>query len=204
VSSLIVVLSSGILATHGRTRPTGHRQDPPEVAIRAAAEQRSAVMHPEGPPVPSTTVRWSAGTVVTGVAGSVAVVTYSWWVATTRPFTLDADVATAVGLAVLVVVSGFTWVRRRSRPVVVGADARPGRAAGPGGAGTPRRSPLPWLVALGVVVAVELATYFAGWSGSRHTYPTVSSLYDTAARVTAVKAVFVGAWLILGWRVLSR
>ncbi len=61
-----------------------------------------------------------------------------------------------------------------------------------------------WVAAFLFLLAVELFTYFAGWSGNRHDFPTVSSLYDTAARSQAVKAAVVFAWMTLGWTLFHR
>ena len=109
------------------------------------------------------------------VVGAAA---YAGLLATTEPFTLTADMATAVPLAAGAAVTAHTLrsgVERR---------AFEWRAA------------LPWLVLVGAVVAWELCTYFAG---ARAAHPTLSSLYDDAARHEAAKAAVAFCWLLLGW-----
>lgn len=120
-------------------------------------------------------------------AGAMAALAEAGWVATTTPFTATADLAVAVGFAGMAVLAARALVLRH----------RVGRPAPPSG------SALPWVVAIVLLVALELAAYFAG-SGHRQAYPTLSSLYDSAARVTGVKALFVLAWLGLGWGLFRR
>ena len=53
----------------------------------------------------------------------------------------------------------------------------------------------PWAVLGVLVLALELTTYALG---PRVDYPTVSSLYDSAARVRPAKGLLFSAWLALG------
>jgi hypothetical protein len=113
------------------------------------------------------------------VAGLVGAAAYAGLLASTRPFTVEADVVTAVAL-------------------VAAASAVVVRLAGdrsvPDGIGW--RPYLPWLVMAAAVVAWELACFFGG---ARPSHPTLSSIYDIVARSEAAKAAVVLAWVGLGW-----
>lgn len=122
------------------------------------------------------------------VAVAAVAAAYCGWVATTTPFTEEADIAVSLGFAAMV--GGAGWARRRARPAAVALEPAPATAA-------------PWLVVVGTVVVVELAAYFAG-GADRAAFPTLSALSDLADRSTAVKAVLVAGWLLLGWGLLGR
>jgi len=124
------------------------------------------------------------------VAAVVGAAAYAGLLATTRPFTLEADVVTAVALAVAAGAVAATLATTRS----VGPDGRSGRLPGP--AVTGRRPYAVWIVLAGAVVAWELFCFFGG---ARPAHPTLSSIYDIVARTEAVKAVVVLAWVGLGW-----
>jgi hypothetical protein len=108
---------------------------------------------------------------------------YAGLISATTPFTLPADVLVAVpigAIALLVVLQ----LAHRTDPTQGGS-----------------RAPLPcewapWAVALAVVAAWELASYFAT---PRSAHPTLSSMYDTLARWQAAKALVCLVWLALGW-----
>ncbi len=127
--------------------------------------------------------------------GAVAVVVlavggYSWLAGGTRPFTLAADVLTSLAY---LPVGLIAWRAAR-------------RAAGSPAAGSPAagsRSPriAAWVVATAVAASWELTTYV---SGPRRVFPTVSSLYDLAARTEAGKATAFLCWLLLGWALIGR
>jgi hypothetical protein len=111
--------------------------------------------------------------------------------ATTEPFTIGADAATAFPLAIG---AGLTV-----------ADLV---AAHRGGPPTDRpstlvrwRAALPWLCLVVAAVTWELIAYF---SGPRAAHPTISSMYDAAARWTAVKAGLVLCWLWIGRELVRR
>jgi hypothetical protein len=134
---------------------------------------------------------------LTGLMAMGAV--YSWWVSSTTPFTVGADAAVATGFVLLALPAGASFVRGQVRFGDAGRE--PHSAVDP----TARRPLLrAWVVALLFLLAVELFTYFAGWSGNRHEFPTISSLYDTAARSQAAKAAIVFAWMALGWGLFHR
>ncbi|HZE15792.1 MAG TPA: hypothetical protein VE197_08800, partial [Mycobacterium sp.] len=62
----------------------------------------------------------------------------------------------------------------------------------------------PWIAAISVLAVWEIATYFAGFGGHRQSFPTVSSLYDEAARWRGAKAAAYFLWLALGWGLVRR
>jgi hypothetical protein len=115
---------------------------------------------------------------------------YAGLLATTTPFTTEADTLTAVALGGAAVVLVVQLAR--------GPVAVDGAINGAGG-GAATGSALPWLVLLVVAVAWELYCFFGG---PRPAHPTLSTLYDLAARWTAVKAVLVLAWLAIGCELL--
>ena len=108
---------------------------------------------------------------------------YSWWVSSTTPFTSGADVAIAVGFVLMAVVAGASILRSGT-----GVESPTGLIRGTSRhAHAHRLTSRPartraWAAAFLFLLAVELFTYFAG-SGNRHDFPTVSSLYDTAAQI---------------------
>ena len=134
---------------------------------------------------------------------------YSWLVAITRPFTIAADVTVAIAFVPFVLlvtgrlIAGSRIARSRiggSRIAgsrIAGQSILPSSEAQPAG---PSWSDLrSWVLGLALLAAVELTSYFAGFSGDRHDFPTLSSLYDEVARSHVVKGLFVFGWLALGW-----
>jgi hypothetical protein len=121
--------------------------------------------------------------VVVGVCALAAAVSF------TRPFTLAADVVTAVALAAMLVAQVVFAVRaRRARETAT----RPA---------LPFRSFVPWLVACIAVVAFELIEYT---EQPRQAHPTLSSLSDDLSEWRIGKAALFVAWLGLGWLFLRR
>jgi hypothetical protein len=113
--------------------------------------------------------------IVLAVVGTAA---YAALLAATDPFTPAADVATAVPLAVGVVLA-IRAVRR----------------------GAPRehfdwRAAAPWLGLLTAVVVWELVMYA---SGARSAHPTLSSIEDVVTRARVLKAGVAFCWLVVGW-----
>ena len=124
------------------------------------------------------------------VLALAAALTYALALASTRPFTAPADALTAVGLAAGGV--GLTARLVGDSRATRGDDSAPPTERVVG-------SWLPWVVLLVVVVGWELYCYFGG---PRPAHPTVSSLYDLAARYRLLKALIVLAWLALGWELV--
>jgi hypothetical protein len=156
------------------------------------------LLGPAGPSREPGLTRTSRSAVLIG-AGAV----YSWWVSSTTPFTSRADVAMAVGFVLMATVAGASILRggigvNRQRVSTEALPTTPALMADQAAARTRA-----WAAALLFLLAVELFTYFAG-SGNRHDFPTVSSLYDTAAQSQAAKAAFVLAWMALGWALFRR
>lgn len=133
---------------------------------------------------------------VTVALAVAAALVYAVLLAFTRPFTAPADALTAAGLAAGAggLTARLATDRRRDRRSGRGtgvAPAPPGdRALG---------SWLPWAVLVAVVAGWELYCFFGG---PRPAHPTLSSLYDLAARYRWLKAVIVLAWLALGWELV--
>ena len=116
-------------------------------------------------------------------------IAYAALLASTTPFTTEADVVTAVALVAGTVVVALGLARSRSVPVapaVVGDSVEHGSA-------------LAWLVLLAVVTGWELYSFFGG---PRPLHPTLSTLYDLASRWPVAKAAIVLVWLGLGWELL--
>jgi hypothetical protein len=131
----------------------------------------------------------------TNAAALVAAAAYSWWAATTTPFSIGADVATAIPLGLLAAVAVAQWRAAHGGAALPSALGRLDPPAPTAGAAWPL------LAALVVLVAWELFNFL---SAPRSAHPTLSSLYDTASRVHAVKAAFFLAWLALGRELLRR
>jgi len=119
---------------------------------------------------------------------------YSVLASFTHPFTLNADLVTAA--AVVAGALATTWqIRRRSTAARVRPD---------GGDGTRARwTPLS-------LVWVALAAAVTGWelfcflSQPRTRYPTLSALLDSLDSTRVGKAVAFGAWLALGFLLVTR
>jgi hypothetical protein len=126
--------------------------------------------------------------VVTGVAG----LAYALAASFTRPFTLAADLMTAVALVVVVGVTART----------VRQDRRPGLPeAGPADRQPWTRWGVVWLALLGVVIAWELYCYT---NLPRHQHPTLSVLIDTLDSTRLGKTAAFAAWLAFGWFLAAR
>ncbi len=119
----------------------------------------------------------------TGLAALAAA--YSLGAAATTPFTWQADLLTAVPIALLALAALVRWPRHpRPRPVPAGT-----------------RPYLPWLALVAAVVAWELAAYLA--HGQRAAHPTLSSMADAVDRQYLLKALMFFAWLSLNAWVVS-
>ena len=140
---------------------------------------------------------------------------YAGWASGTVPFTAPADVAVSLPAAMMAAayvarLAASTRLRHRI-PMAGGVARRQGSHAASASASPPvtatvnvddRGTVTPWLVLAGVVVAVELASYFHG--GPRTLYPTISSSAESLFRQRAVKATALFGWLLGGWYVASR
>lgn len=132
----------------------------------------------------------------------VVVGTFAWWVSSTTPFTETADLAVTVGLALMAIPAAASLLHHDDQRAV-GGHATASPTGSPAAAGD-RPKLRAWLAAVAAVAAYELFTYFAGFGGDRHPFPTLSSLYDSAASSQAAKALFVLGWMALGWGLFRR
>jgi hypothetical protein len=117
------------------------------------------------------------------VAGAIG---YSFGAAATTPFTVAADVMTALPIALLGVAAVWRWPWR---PVVW----RPAAGAAATEARHPYRA---WVVLAAAIVVWELVDYAA--RGSRGAHPTLSSMADALDRFYVLKAALFFGWLSLG------
>lgn len=115
---------------------------------------------------------------------------YSWFASGTRPFTLAADLTTAVPLAGMATV----YVLQRLRPR---GPWRRLSAEDPPAGGTA----VPWLAVVALLVATECTAFFGG---PRPSHPTLSTLTDTIFQWHAAKAAVYFAWLWLCWYFVRR
>ena len=107
--------------------------------------------------------------------------------------------AVAVGFGVMAALAGHTLWRRGSKGQR--SDPTPALASMPGP--VVPGSVVAWAVVIALAAGFELACYLAGFS-NRQAFPTLSSLYDSAATSTAGKAAIVFAWVALGWGFFRR
>jgi hypothetical protein len=111
----------------------------------------------------------------------------------TTPFTLGADLVTALPIGFAAVVFGLRmrWPRR-SPGIPAGSPAQPATSTG--------RWSLVWLGAAGLVLGWELFVYS---QTPRHLHPTLSTLIDTVDDGHAGKSLMFALWLVLGWYLLQ-
>jgi|HubBroStandDraft_4_1064222.scaffolds.fasta_scaffold446425_2 hypothetical protein len=113
----------------------------------------------------------------------------------TRPFTWEADVVTAVPLAVAGAVLVLVTARSSRRPGRGSQEAHPARGA-IDTAPTWRRGATLWAAPLLAVVGWELYCFV---SLPRPAHPTLSSLIDILDSTRVGKTVAFAVWLVLGW-----
>ena len=135
------------------------------------------------------TSRWPVRRALTAAGLAVVVCAYCGWVSLTTPFTTAADVAVGCGFVGLAVIATRAlWRRYHGGDQLLAAQ-------------TPRLRHW-WPPAL-LVVGLECLTYVLGQS-DRSRWPTISSLYDSAATSHAAKAAFVLLWVLLGLALFRR
>jgi hypothetical protein len=130
------------------------------------------------------------------IAAVVVAAGYSWFAAGTKPFTVAADTVTAIAFAAMAAVMARS-LRSGERAESSGAPAPSGHAS----EAASRSRLFPWAAAVAALIAWELVTYFVN---NRQGFPTLSSLYDLAARWQSVKAVVFFCWLSLGGALFAR
>lgn len=131
--------------------------------------------------MPEDTHRFGVGNLVFAVAGAA----YALGAAATTPFTLAADVMTAVPIALAVVVAIARWPARPDRGAVLGDERS--RSQHPY---------LGWVLLFAAVVGWELVEYLV--RGSRASHPTLSSMADAFDRYYLAKSFAFFVWLCLG------
>jgi hypothetical protein len=112
----------------------------------------------------------------------------------TKPFTLGADLLTAVALVAMLVAQFAVEIRSCRAGRSTGADTayeRPARRL---------RAYVVWIAVCVAFTALELFTYFRH---PRSSYPTFSSLSDELSASHGGRAFLFVAWLALGWLFLS-
>jgi hypothetical protein len=116
---------------------------------------------------------------------------YAAWASTTSPFTVPADVAVSVPSAAFaaVLVLQRRWPSGPWRRLTPARPARDGSAVA-------------WVAVIGLLVAIELASYFHG--GPRSAYPTISSAQDALFHSQAARASAWLLWLVVGWFLARR
>lgn len=133
---------------------------------------------------------------------AVLVGAYSYWVATTRPFTDGADLSVATGFVLVGLVGAAAMWRRRhdgsDKPAASERDRPPDEL------GLGHRDTRLWWAVVALIIALEIAGYAGGFVVDRAAFPTLSSLYDAASRSTAGKATIVFVWMVLGWGLFRR
>jgi len=119
-------------------------------------------------------------------------VAYAFGAAATTPFSVAADVVTAVPILLLAVAAVVCWpLHPHASPPPADGVADAG-AAGADARSHPFR---PWVAITAVVVAWELVEYLA--PGSRGAHPTLSSMADAVDRIFVCKALVFFAWIWL-------
>ena len=127
------------------------------------------------------------------VAAAAAGFAYALAASFSRPFTLAADVMTAVPLAAAVALAVSSFGRRKTETHMA--------AGGATGAARWSRWWLVWVATVGAVAAWELYCYA---NLPREQHPTLSVLVDLLDSSRIGKTVAFASWLALGWFLAAR
>lgn len=128
------------------------------------------------------------------VAVSTAGLGYALIASSTRPFTVAADIVTAVPLAVALVLTIRTMRHRRWSYAVASARGETDRPP------WSRR----WTVWLAPIVAIGAWELYCFVSVPRVQHPTLSVLIDSLDSSRIGKTVAFASWLSLGWFLVAR
>lgn len=109
---------------------------------------------------------------------------YALGAAATTPFSLAADIMTAIPIVVITVVAIVSWPAHPDRSAVLTDEERPPHPY------------LAWVLLFAAIVGWELVEYLV--RGSRSAHPTLSSMADAFDRHYLAKAIAFFAWLWLG------
>ncbi len=123
----------------------------------------------------------------------------STFVAMTDPFTIAADMLTALALAAMLTIFSVREIRSAKGRLAWQGDVD--RVNCDSGTGTRRRWGWLWAFALCIVVAFELVNLFLM---PRPDHPTISSMLDGLESVRWMKGVTFFAWLALGLFITGR
>jgi hypothetical protein len=104
----------------------------------------------------------------------------------TKPFTVSADLVTAVPLAAMLAAQIVLYLRPENP-----ADPPPHHRGRRGAAGY-----LAWILLFACIAAFEISTYL---ESPRSAHPTFSSLSDELSSHRLGKPILFVAWLALGW-----
>jgi hypothetical protein len=129
----------------------------------------------------------AAAAVLSGAAGATAV-------GLTRPFTWQADLLTAAGIAGILIAGVVTT--RRARPGRLPPGDGRARSGPPAPAGASRRAAIAWAAAAVSVVTLELVSLL---SQPRRTHPTGSYYLGLLSGHGFGKAALFAVWLAAGW-----
>jgi hypothetical protein len=127
------------------------------------------------------------------LAGGVG---YSLIAASTRPFTLPADVLTGLAIVAMAILVIVRWPLRPRRVRATGGASSAGHSS------RPYRPYLPWFGLLIVFVAWELFNYLV--HGTRANHPTFSSITDAIDRFYLLKTLMFLGWLAAALVIVRR
>lgn len=139
------------------------------------------------------------------VAAVTAVLAYSWWVTTFRPFTWPMRIATAIPGVLLLLLAARDQRRRSAlRTWVASWRLLNGGHDQP----LPLRRRIIWrggtVVWTLLILAISAWELLARLHTPRSLYPTLSSLSDSVTRVHAVRFLAFVLWLLFGRDLLRR
>lgn len=127
-----------------------------------------------------------------GTGALLAGAAYAVVASFTTPFTLGADVVTALPIVLAAVVFGLRMRRpRRAQGIPTGDRSETSASTG--------RWSLVWLGMTGLVLGWELFVYS---QAPRHLHPTLTALIDTVDDSQVGKSLLFGLWLLAGWYLL--
>lgn len=120
----------------------------------------------------------------------IASAAFSWIAAGTKPFTFGSDLVCTIAFAPMagLALSKFKSMRRSGEQGKESLEKA-----------RPKEVLEPWILAVGLVIFWELVTYFAGFGGLRHEFPTLSVIDNYVSSFKASKAAIFFLWLALGW-----
>jgi len=122
---------------------------------------------------------------------------YSLIAATTRPFTLPADVLSGLAILGMAAAVALRWALGTRKVRAATRIAGGGPTGGRGG-----HPYLPWFGLFVVLVVWELFNYLV--HGTRADHPTFSSITEAMDRFYLLKALLFLAWMAGAWVIVRR